>query len=53
MSIGICAKPQSGQSLAASQEWLVDKDSGCIPLDLYHILYLNLFALPVRDEDKD
>ena len=30
-----------------------DKDSGCIPLDLYHILYLNLCALPVRDEEKD
>ena len=30
-----------------------DKDAGCIPLDLYHILYLNLCALPVRDEDKD
>ena len=30
-----------------------DKDAGCIPLDLYPILYLNLCALPVRDEDKD
>ena len=30
-----------------------DKDSGFIPLDLDHILYLNLCALPVRDEDKD
>ncbi len=24
-----------------------------IPLYLYHILYLNLCALPVRDEEKD
>jgi len=36
-----------------------DKDNGrrrcagCIPLCLYHILYLNLCALTVRYEEKD
>ena len=33
--------------------WVKDKDSGCMPFNLYPILYLNPCALSGRDEDKD